>query len=363
MRNYGEELIKIIQTDWINTKEFKEIWTREHGQPMMYCSSTYDEANTFGYTKFTELLEEAISNGFDINVPLPSESKEDIPLIRENMPLICHALYDKKGLQYCKALIDKGADINARDAFGNTPLMIFLKKVSNYYCNPYISEPELMNLLIEKCADINAQNNDKVSALRIAVRNNKFRIAKKLIKKGADINQRAEYGDTLAVEIADSRRSGYSQKKYNFLKYLLEQGTDINAKDHTGANLLIKCSSYWQYVPLELYKEILDKTDDVNALTVDKESALGLLCHSYITKQIYLFPNSQFAKKFNEKIEMLLEAGADPSLYKDSLRRDPCNIKAVEELQKQLFAKHEQVKQLQNNSLNFDERIYYDYEL
>ncbi|HBE56113.1 MAG TPA: hypothetical protein DDW56_00905, partial [Cyanobacteria bacterium UBA11366] len=72
----------------------------------------------------------------------------------------------------------KGADINAKDANGDTLLHKEL-----YY--KYYKDDEIAKLLIAKGADINAQNNDGYTPLRLALQNNNKEIAELLKSHGA----------------------------------------------------------------------------------------------------------------------------------------------------------------------------------
>lgn len=86
--------------------------------------------------------------------------------------------------------IKNGADVNAKDEVGNTPLMFAAS-----FCSL-----EAAKLLIDKDADINATNSGGVTALLMAtalpVHKDSVEIVKLLLEKGADVNVKSKYGDT-----------------------------------------------------------------------------------------------------------------------------------------------------------------------
>ena len=96
-----------------------------------------------------------------------------------------------------QALLDAGADANAPVTKGGyTPLMLASISGSN----------ELVALLIEHGAKVNAANPGGVTALMIAAAGNRSSIVGLLLKSGADVNARSEDGRT-ALSIAQANNS------------------------------------------------------------------------------------------------------------------------------------------------------------
>ncbi|MDP9083177.1 MAG: quinoprotein dehydrogenase-associated putative ABC transporter substrate-binding protein [Pseudomonadota bacterium] len=96
-----------------------------------------------------------------------------------------------------RALIDSGADVNAPIAKGGyTPLMLVSLSGSN----------DLVSLLLEHGAKVNAVNPGGVTALMIAAAQNRSTLVDLLLESGADVNARSEDGRT-ALSIAQANNS------------------------------------------------------------------------------------------------------------------------------------------------------------
>ena len=111
-------------------------------------------------------------------------------------------------------LIQAGADVNAKNEYGWTPLMI--AAIEN--------TPEVLKVLIEAGADVNAKNKDGVTALMPAARNNSNpEVLKVLLEAGADAKAKNNEGQTAL----DYARKNEKLKDTGALK-LLEEKTGQN---------------------------------------------------------------------------------------------------------------------------------------
>ena len=85
-----------------------------------------------------------------------------------------------------KTLIEKGADVNAKDELEITALM---------WASAW-GRTEVAKLLIKNNADVNAKDSNGWTALMKASVNNNFETSELLLEKGADVNARDNYGKT-----------------------------------------------------------------------------------------------------------------------------------------------------------------------
>ena len=91
-------------------------------------------------------------------------------------------------MNIAKLLIEKGANVNIKNNFGNSPLHFTANK----------NDEEMVQLLI-KCIDktsINGQDNQGNTPLHNALENGYIKIAKLLIREGADINIKNNSGNS-----------------------------------------------------------------------------------------------------------------------------------------------------------------------
>lgn len=129
-------------------------------------------------------------------------------------------------LERLKSLIGAGADVNARDGKGMTPLML-------------ASRVEYVEALIAAGADVNARDNEGGTALMAAVGEGSWTFIEVLIGAGADVNAKTQQHGFTALMCAalSSQESGeYCVKK------LIAAGADVNAMDNEGWTALMRAA-------------------------------------------------------------------------------------------------------------------------
>ena len=112
-----------------------------------------------------------------------------------------------------KALLAKGADVNAKRNNGRTALMHAVRV-----------HAETGGMLLTEGADINAKDNNGMTALMTpASLYGRTEIVKMLLAKGADINAKDNYGITALMYAAKHWHVGAAE-------ILLSNGADVNVK-------------------------------------------------------------------------------------------------------------------------------------
>lgn len=123
---------------------------------------------------------------------------------------------------------------------------------------------DIVRLLLEHGADVNAKGDDGSTALTIAIQyGGHVEIVRALLNKGADPNAKLSDGRTPLMLTADSPE---------IVKALLEKGADVSARDnHRGETALKKAVDGEE---IECVRALLYYGADVNTMDVDGYSAL-----------------------------------------------------------------------------------------
>jgi ankyrin repeat protein len=145
-------------------------------------------------------------------------------------------------------LLKNGADVNPKDVYmGTTPLMAALS--NRYHATPWTARsPRLVNmevvaLLLKSGAEVNARDEDGVTPLSYAADNSAEAVSL-LLKNGADVNARSENGSTplmSAVEgnyIPNAEDGGFGSN-LEMVRLMLESGAEVDAKDDLGRTALM----------------------------------------------------------------------------------------------------------------------------
>jgi cell wall assembly regulator SMI1/ankyrin repeat protein/predicted DNA-binding WGR domain protein len=170
--------------------------------------------------KKLEVVKLLIAHGNDIDQP--AEKDGDSPLNT--------ACYEGNGT-IAEMLIAAGANVNFVGQYGATPLhrVVHGKEADRV---------KIARLLIDRGADVNARQKHGRTVLQIAADNCSVELIQLLLKHGAEVNAQSNSGETPLISAAHSKRD-------DVIRCLLEHGADLNARysdkvhaDFRGKNAL-----------------------------------------------------------------------------------------------------------------------------
>ncbi|MDD5140956.1 MAG: ankyrin repeat domain-containing protein [Verrucomicrobiales bacterium] len=147
---------------------------------------------------------------------------------------LCTGLYDVNKVESMASLIASGANINATNNLGQTPLHLAAQKINGWDNNdPPVNEP--FQLLVYKKADVNARDNEGRTPLDVVVASDssfKSEATALLIKAGAKSNETDKKGLT-SVHQALTGKWPWESAGEN-LQQLARAGADFSTKDKDG---------------------------------------------------------------------------------------------------------------------------------
>ena len=133
----------------------------------------------------------------------------------------------KRNSKIVELLIDKGADVNAKDIVGGTPLHNAVR--TPLYSAVRALNSKIVELLIDKGADVNAKRDDGETPLHSAAHVGNKEMAELLIANGADVNVNVDYGTPLHL----AAKGGFKET----LELLITNGADVNVMSAIEKNL------------------------------------------------------------------------------------------------------------------------------
>jgi ankyrin repeat protein len=178
-------------------------------------------------------------------------------------------------------LIDKGADVNKNDDKKRTPLIIAC--VTNNF--------DIVKLLIDNNANFDQTDENGFSPLMHASQNDNDSIVKLLIDKGADVNIKNKYGSS-SLHLASS--CGYDKN----IKLLIDANADINTRNNNLETPLISSVTGEN---IKAISTLIEHKANINDYDKDGDTVLHYAC----------LINTPLQKDI---VELLLNSGADVNI-------------------------------------------------
>ena len=270
------------------------------------------------YKELTENAIQLINSGNNLNIKNEKgESLLYIALKMQNEAIV-------------QALIQNGVDVNKKDKDGNTPLHFLINQYDVDWAllfqnheDPVVDiTDKLTSLLIKNGADVNAKDNTGKTPLHIACKSKNVDVIRFLLKNGADVNAKDNTGKTpLFYKDNDGEPPLFYVQDKEIAKLLIENGADVNIKDNDGnapLHFLIKYKYHSFYI-IELIKLLVKNGADINIKDKDGKTPL-------------------FYVKDKETTKLLIKNGADVNI-KDNDGKTPFDYIKKEEI-KNLFKQY-----------------------
>jgi ankyrin repeat protein len=160
--------------------------------------------------------------------------------------------------QTVRLLVDHGADAGLATANGQTPLMAVAAR----------GNVELIDLLLDRKVDVNAKNSAGETALMFAASSGNARAVKLLLDRGADAKVRSKRNETA---LGNAATTGAEDS----VRLLLEHGADVNVQNIRGFSPLMLAANS-DSLPAGVVKLLLASGANTSYTADYDESALDL---------------------------------------------------------------------------------------
>jgi len=173
---------------------------------------------------------------------------------------------DSGNLLMVQTLIDRGADVNAGDDAGLTPLMV----AANYEGEAYL---KMVQRMIKAGAKVNAQDELGVTALMKGAMNHfKTDTVRLLLSSGAEIDSKTKEGYTALMLACKMART-------EIVKFLIHSGADLQARTKNGESVMTvaKRAGYDEVIAILKNKGAREDTAVANTGSIEGSVKIGPL--------------------------------------------------------------------------------------
>ena len=166
--------------------------------------------------------------------PKPSASQNDPNAPYPSGRTELHYAVRKGDLESVHALLARGADVNARDREGMTPLAFDIDVVPDH-----AKATAIARTLIAAGADVNLKDETETTPLKLAVyqfEDRKGELVRVLLEAGADANSADDYGTTVLMHSVHAANQEAALIKN--VRALIRAGAEVNARNKLGQTAL-----------------------------------------------------------------------------------------------------------------------------
>lgn len=158
-----------------------------------------------------------------------AESDSDVNATGEFAQTLLHIAADRGNVQRIHELLKAGADLEARDLDGHTPLLVAVS----------MEQSEAVDRLLEAGADLSTRDYGGNTALHIAAQASNPDLTARLLEANANPNIRNEQGRTPLHSLTTGLSPlGSSSAPIETMDLLLHSGADIDSQDRSGNTAL-----------------------------------------------------------------------------------------------------------------------------
>jgi ankyrin repeat protein len=160
-------------------------------------------------------------------------------------------------LEVTRILIERHADINARDSDSTTPLHITCSELYNELGTSFDGKYfEVVRILLEHGAEVDAQADiGNSTPLHVASWFGGVKVAQLLLEHGAKVDARNEEGCTPLLKSLIGLEDTFADSCLGVIRLLLEHGADINAPNNDHSTPLHVASRYGSLKAVRLLLE------------------------------------------------------------------------------------------------------------
>jgi ankyrin repeat protein len=210
-----------------------------------------------------------------------------------------HLATNTLNLKLVQMLLDRGANVNAKDNQGWTPLhrVLFKLKAEDYYPDEVFFG--VAQLLVEHGANVDTRDKDHVTLLHLASYFRERNLVRVLLSHGAYVNAEDDQGRTPLYTLFWEADDYSDEDFFGVAQLLVERGAVLNAREKNYETPLHLVS----YLPdLKLVQMLLDRGANVNA--EDNRGRTPL-------HRVFLEAKYYSDEEFFDVVQLLVGHGAD----------------------------------------------------